>query len=154
MKFISLVLVTGLLALVCATQVRALEKPPAHVVGIGINGGQSIGAYAYYAVSAMIHVGSGLGLKVQENSNYFYVGPYARFLFLLAHSLYAYVMPQLNLTFGSATFTELEIGAGVQAWVAQHLAIWAGLSLLNIGFEPSFTTFGLLYPRGGVEFNL
>ncbi len=154
MKIICTILVCGLVSLAGASNAWSLEKAPSQTLGLGVNAGQSIGAYVYYAVTSTIHVGSGVGLKVQENSNLFFIGPYARFLFPVSGGLYAYVMPQLNLYFGDASATELEVGAGMQAWVASNLAVWGGVSVLNIGFDPSYTIFGIVYPRGGVEFNL
>lgn len=151
--FVSIVAVV-MMAFAASTTVSAQEAAPSQVWGVGINGGQYLGAYAYYAVSSTIHVGSGVGLSIQEGQNVFYLAPYAKFLFPSSGNIYPFLFGQLHLMFGDASNTMLNIGGGMQAWVAPRVAVWGAVGVLNLGFDPSYTIFGLLSPAVGVEYNL
>ncbi len=152
-KIVALILSVGVLCL-AAPKASSLESAPNQVIGLGVHTQAGIGAYAYYAVSSTIHVGYGVGMQIHENSNIFYLAPYAKFLFASSGQLYPFIYARLNLLFGDASSTSLWIGGGMQAWVARNLALYASLALLDIGFDPSYTIFGLVRPEVGVEFNL
>lgn len=152
MKFFLSLLVVGAMAFGSSTNATALENAPGKVWGIGGAAGSSFGAYAFYAVSSTLHIGSGVGIQLHENSNVFMLSPYAKFLFPSASGYYPFIYAQLGLAFGDASGSALGIGGGMQAWVDKSVSVWASLGLLDIGFDPSYTIFGLVNPRIGVEF--
>lgn len=154
MKFLLSVFAACAMIAAVSVPATAQESAPSNVWGLGVNTGASLGGYAYYAVSSTIHVGSGVGFQVEEGNNQFFLGPYAKFLFASSGNFYPFVYAQFQLYFGDVSMSGLGVGGGLQVWLAKRVAVWGAISVLNLGFDPSRTVFGLTYPTVGVEFNI
>ena len=122
---------------------------------IGVETGQVLGAAGMYQINDMIQVGSGLGLQINEGSNVFYLSPQARFLLDIGMAQTHFMLDaQLRLLFGDQSQTALIIRAGLQHWINKRVALYGGFGVLDIGFDPSYTSFGFLSPFVGAQFAL
>jgi hypothetical protein len=147
-----LTMVVALFVVVGATQSTKAQEGS---FLIGLETGQVLGASGMYQISDMIQVGSGLGLQIQENSNVFYLAPQARFLIDMGvKNTNIMLDAQLRLLFGDQSQTALVIRGGLQHWVSKSFAVYGGFGILDIGFDPSYTTFGFLAPFVGAQFAL
>jgi len=121
-------------------------------IGYGIHSADGLGAHVFYAVSSTLHVGSGIGLSIQEGANRFMLEPYAKLFLGSGGTVSPFIFGQFNIMFGDWEGSGLEFGAGLQSWVSSNVGIFGSLTVLDLGLDPSYTRFGTLYPCVGVEF--
>ena len=152
MKYVVALLTVAVLAF---SSVDARAEGPKKGLGVGIETGEILGATAFYMISPMIQVGSGIGLQIQENSNAFYISPQVRFLFNVGLAVtYMYLDAQFRLLFGDSSGSALVFRLGLLHWVSQAFAVYGGVSMLELGFDPSSTTLGILSAFVGAQFML
>lgn len=148
-----LTMIVALFVVVGATQSTRAQSDGTFL--IGFETGQAYGGSGMYQINDMIQVGAGLGLQIQENATAFYLAPQARFLFDMGvKNTNIMADAQLRLLFGDASQTVLVIRGGLQHWISKNVAMYGGFAILDIGFEPSYTTFGFLSPFVGIQIGL
>lgn len=151
-----------LLALVVALLISAMSsraQSPDQQFGVGVTAGSMYGGYLAYAISPAFHVGTGLGIRVQSNNNQFFFGPYGKFIFAGTDELKPFILGQFSILTDAAindqgeqtAATSLAFAPGAEYFITQHFGLWGAITLLNLGFTPSVTTFGLMNGTIGVE---
>ena len=153
MKYV--VSVFAVLCMMAATTAPSFaheEKAEGNQLLVDVNTGSVTGAALLYAVTSTIQLGGGLGVQIEENRNAFYFSPQARFLFLVLASTYLYIDAQFRLLFGDIEGSALAFSVGLQSWVSSAVAVYGGVGVLNLGFDPSRTTLGLLSAVVGLQF--
>lgn len=130
----------------------AKAQSPDQQFGFGFTAGQALGGHLVYAISPAIHIGTGVGLRIQDGSNEFHLTPYGKFLFAGSKELKPYIIAQFGLaTGGGTTRTGLGAGFGGEYFITPNFGLFGQIGVINIQFDPSVTTFGLLEPTVGVE---
>lgn len=152
MKIIVSLLAVAVLAF---SAVDAKADGPTSGFGVGFETGELIGANAFYMISPMIQIGTGLGLQIQENSNVFYLSPQARFLFNIGMAATMLTMDaQFRLLFGDSSGSALLFRLGMLHWFSKALAVYGGVNILELGFDPSSTSIGILSAYIGMSIML
>lgn len=140
-------------------------QSPDRVFGFGVTAGQSLGGHALYAISPAVHVGAGFGLALQSSngnsSNMVYLAPYGKFLLSGTKEFKPFILGQFILSSGpsatsssNTTTTSLNFGVGGEYFITPRFGIQGMFHVIQIGFDPSSTAFGLLTPAVGVEWFL
>ncbi len=151
MKYLLSLLVIGCLAL---GSVEAKADGPDKGFGIGIETGEIFGAMAFYQITSMIQLGSGLGLQIKENTA-FYISPQARFLFNVGMAAtYLMLDAQVRLLFGDSSQSALVVRLGLMHWLSAMFSVYGGVNMLELEFDPSRTTFGILGAFVGLQIML
>ncbi|HRI31598.1 MAG TPA: hypothetical protein PLQ21_08705, partial [Candidatus Kapabacteria bacterium] len=105
-----------------------------------------------YAINPGVHIGTGFGLAVRSadgvSSNVLVFAPYVKGLFKGSKDFVPFVMGQFGITSGSSggnstTNTALNVLGGAEYFASKNLGIYGSLSVLELGFDPSITTFGI-----------
>ncbi len=152
-----------LLALVVALLISAMsaraQLSPDQQFGVGVVAGSMYGGYVAYALSPAFHLGTQIGIRVESNNNQFFFGPYGKFIFAGTDEFKPFILGQFSITTDAAindqgqktAATSLAFAPGAEYFITQHFGVWGAITLLNMGFTPSVTQFGLLYGNVGVE---
>ena len=119
-----------------------------------VHTGEVTGAALLYMISKSVQVGAGVGMQIREGSNAFYFSPRARFLISILSYAYLFIDAQFRLLFGDASGTALVFGVGLLSWVTSYVALYGGVAVLDLGFDPSYTTLGLLSAYVGMQLML
>lgn len=155
-----LVLFALIVALIISSATsRSQGLSPDGQFGVGVVAGQMYGGYLAYAITPAVHVGTGLGLRVESNNNQFYFAPYGKFIFAGTDELKPFIVGQfmiltdatINNQGEKTASTSLAFAPGAEYFITQHFGIWGAITVLNLGFTPSGTQFGLLLGNVGVE---
>lgn len=128
-------------------------QSPDQQFGIGVSlGTGASGATFAYAINPGLHIGTGFGLTVSSadgvSSNNVIFAPYIKGLFKGSKDFVPFIMGQFGISSGSSgnvsrTTTGLSVLGGAQYFVSKNLGIYGSLSVLELGFDPSITTFGI-----------
>lgn len=118
-------------------------------VMLGTGGG---GATFAYAINPGLHIGTGFALGVSSQSgqstNSIIFAPYVKGLFKGSKDFLPFVQGQFAVSSSSAggtsnTRTGLSLLGGAEYFASKNLGIYGSLSVLELGFDPSVTTFGI-----------
>ncbi|NQW29681.1 MAG: hypothetical protein HQ472_04130 [Ignavibacteria bacterium] len=158
------ILVLGIIAStsICVAQGSAGMSPqsPENQLGLGFTAGQPLGAHIAYAITAAIHVGTGVGIQLESNNNVVYFAPYFKLLLKGTKEFKPYLMVNVPIMNGggtqtteSSTSVSLNIGGGGEYFITPNFGLFGGLSVLSLGLSPtpSRTLIGLLSPYVGIE---
>ncbi|HCN04204.1 MAG TPA: hypothetical protein DIS79_01175 [Bacteroidetes bacterium] len=140
----------------------ASAQSPSEQFGFGVSAGDGmVGGHAAYAITPAFHIGTQLGLIVSDGNNQFVLAPYGKFLFSGPKELKPYLWAQFGIATGQAqgtgtgTRTGLAIGGGAEYFATPNVGIFGQIAVLDLGFgDFSYTNFGLLSPRVGIEWFL
>lgn len=150
---------------VAVMDVSAQSKKQEGLV-VGLETGQAIGAVALYQLNENLQIGSGIGVSLGQtqnvfsvngkgDANYVMLAPQVRFMMPLGvEGLMAVGEGQLAIAFGDNEFTQIRLRAGVQHWISEHFAAYAGLTVFNYDMDLSTVNVGLLTPHLGVQIRL
>lgn len=150
---------SALCALVVLSAFSTMKaQSPDQQMGFGVTmsasnvGGAVGGATFAYAINPGLHIGTGFGLTVSSSnnvsSNTVIFAPYVKGLFKGSKDFVPFIMGQFGITSGSSggnstTRTGLSVLGGAEYFASKNLGIYGSLSVLELGFDPSITTFGI-----------
>jgi hypothetical protein len=151
---------SALCALVVLSAFSTMKaQSPDQQFGIGVNlvavsgtNSAASGATFAYAINPGLHIGTGFGLAVRSangvSSNVLVFAPYVKGLFKGSKDFVPFIMGQFGITSGSSggnssTNTGLNVLGGAEYFASKNLGIYGSLSVLELGFDPSITTFGI-----------
>lgn len=124
-------------------------QSPDQQMGFGVSLGTSgSGATLAYAINPGLHIGTGFGLTISsengKSSNNVIFAPYVKGLFKGSKDFVPFIMGQFGISSGSSkTSTGLSVLGGAEYFASKNLGIYGSLSVLELGFDPSVTTFGI-----------
>ena len=128
-------------------------QSPDQQMGFGVTLGTSgSGATFAYAINPGLHIGTGFSLSISSangvSSNNLIFAPYVKGLFKGSKDFVPFIMGQFGISSGSAgsvskTSTGLSVLGGAEYFASKNLGIYGTLSVLELGFDPSVTTFGI-----------
>lgn len=124
------------------------------VLGTSTAGGNSFGGGTFaYAINPGLHIGTGFALAVSSQSgqsmNSIIFAPYVKGLFKGSKDFLPFIQGQFSINSSSAgggnsnTRTGLSLIGGAEYFASKNLGIYGSLSVLELGFDPSVTTFGI-----------
>lgn len=142
--------------------VGASAQSPDQQFGIGATVGSINGAQVQYAISPAFHLGTMVGLSIEDGGTSFSFGPYGKFILAGSKEFKPYILGQLAIMrapstdgFGnstSTTRTRLLAGAGAEYFITPNFGLFATVPVLSLPFEDGATvSFGILAPTVGVE---
>jgi hypothetical protein len=139
----------------------ASAQSPDGQFGVGATVGSISGAQVQYAISPAVHIGTMIGLSIEDGGTSFSFGPYGKFILAGSKEFKPYVLGQLaimrnSVTVGnvtsSTTTTSLVAGAGAEYFITPNFGVFATVPVLTLPFEDGATvSFGILSPTVGVE---
>lgn len=138
-------------------------QSPDQQLGFGVTMGSSTttqgvssGGTIAYALSPGMHIGTGFGLVISNrsvngssvSSNTLLFAPYFKALLKGSKDFVPFIMGQFSILNGSSgsvssTSTGLGILGGAEYFASKNLGIYGSLSVLELGFDPSVTAFGI-----------
>lgn len=112
-----------------------------------------------YAINPGMHIGAGFGLGISStsangisvSSNSLLFAPYFKALLKGSKDFVPFIMGQFVIASKptesnpkeSKTSTSLNLLGGAEYFASKNLGIYGSLSVLELGFDPSVTTFGI-----------
>ncbi|MBI3232475.1 MAG: hypothetical protein HYZ42_00280 [Bacteroidetes bacterium] len=128
---------------------------PDRQFGIGVTVGVGNAAHVCYAISPAFHLGAQLGIDLHStegtSTNSIYFAPYGKFIMSGMKDLKPYFFGSFQIQSGNGTSTALSLGAGGEYFASRNVGIYGQISILRIGFDPSVTDIGIVFPQVGVE---
>lgn len=137
------------------TSVKAQSPDQQLGFGVSLGTSSSTGTIAY-ALSPGMHIGTGFGLVISSrlvngtsvSSNSLLFAPYFKALLKGSKDFVPFIMGQFSIANGSSgsvssTSTGLGILGGAEYFASKNLGIYGSLSVLELGFDPSVTAFGI-----------
>jgi hypothetical protein len=141
----------ALVATVCCG--TAFAQTPDRQVGIGIS---TSGAHVAYAISPGFHVGTQFGIDMYSSngvsSNGITFAPFAKFILAGMKDMKPYFWGAFGVQSGGGkTTTGLSLGAGAEYFASRNIGVFGHVSVINVGFDPSYTHIGIVFPQVGIE---
>ena len=148
---------SALCALVVLSAFSTMKaQSPDQQMGFGVSlGTGASGATFAYAINPGLHIGTGFGLTVSSSnsvsSNTLIFAPYVKTLLKGSKDFVPFIMGQFVIASRpeetnpkvSNTSTGLGILGGAEYFASKNLGIYGSLSVLELGFDPSRTAFGI-----------
>jgi hypothetical protein len=137
----------------------AFAQAPNGQFGIGLALGTGSGAQFTYAINPNVHIGARLGFQSTSVSgasqSVFVFGPFFRYL-LTSSGVTPYLLGEFEYasqsTGGASTSTtSLFLGGGVGYYWNATFGVRGEIYLLNLGLDPSSTTFSIVPARIGID---
>lgn len=151
--FCSVLCAVVMMGAVSVVKAQSPDQQMGFGVTMGTGGGGAVGgATLAYAINPGLHIGTGFGLTISSangvSSNNLIFAPYVKGLFKGSKDFVPFIMGQFGISSGSAgsvskTTTGLSVLGGAEYFASKNLGIYGSLSVLELGFDPSVTTFGI-----------
>ena len=112
-------------------------------------------AHLAYAISPAFHIGAQLGLDLHssdgKSNNGVYFAPYGKFIMSGMKDMKPYFWGAFVVSSSTTTSTGLALGAGAEYFASRNVGVFGQFSVINIGFSPSDTHIGIVFPQVGIE---
>ncbi|MBS1537246.1 MAG: hypothetical protein JST20_05805 [Bacteroidetes bacterium] len=140
----------------------ALAQSPDRQMGLGVTVGSGSGAaHLVYAINPGFHIGTQLGINLASSkntsgesysSNQIYFAPYAKLILAGMKDMKPYFFGAFGINSGGGnTTTGLSVGAGGEYFASRNVGLYGQFSIINVGFDPSYTNIGIVFPQVGIE---
>lgn len=134
----------------------AFAQSPDRQMGIGVTVG-SVGGAAHmcYALSPAFHLGAQFGIDLASSggtsSNSIYFAPYGKFILAGTKDFKPYFFGAFAIQSGNGTTTGLSLGAGGEYFATRNVGCYGQITVINVGFDPSYSHIGIVHPQVGIE---
>lgn len=134
----------------------AFAQSPDKQMGVGVTAGTAASAaHMCYAISPAFHLGAQFGIDLASSggtsSNSVYFAPYGKFILAGTKDFKPYFFGAFTVQSNNGTTTSLSLGGGGEYFATKNVGVFGHVSIINIGFSPSYSHIGIVFPQVGVE---